>query len=78
MKLIGGKPLSPLIGDDDEWIEHDYGGPVTYQNKRCSTVFKDVKDGPAYDIQSGPRIAITFPYMPQDARVPLPILEVST
>ena len=48
-KLLNFKPLSPLTGKDDEWVEHDYGNRKTYQNKRCSTVFKD-EDGQAYDI----------------------------
>jgi hypothetical protein len=49
-KLHDFKPLSPLTGEDDEWVKHDYeGAPVVYQNKRCSTVFKD-EDGNAYDI----------------------------
>jgi len=46
-KLLRFKPLSPLTGEDDEWYEHDHG---TFQNKRCSSVFKDGKDGEAYDI----------------------------
>lgn len=49
-KLMVFKPLSPLTGEDDEWIKHDYGveKPV-YQNIRRSTVFKE-EDGTAYDI----------------------------
>lgn len=46
-KLLKFKPLSPLTGEDDEWFEYMYG---VYQNKRCSTVFKQGKDGEAYDI----------------------------
>jgi hypothetical protein len=49
-KLLKFKPLSPLTGEDDEWIEHDHGDQKMYQNKRCSSVFKDRKDGQAYDI----------------------------
>jgi hypothetical protein len=49
-KLLAYKPLSSLTGEDDEWIEHDYGVPPSYQNKRKSSVFKDGKDGQAYDI----------------------------
>ena len=49
-KLMDFKPLSPLTGEDDEWVKHDYGvNDVTYQNKRCSSVFKD-GDGECYDI----------------------------
>jgi hypothetical protein len=46
-KLMRFKPLSPLTGEDDEWIEHNHD---MYQNKRCSSVFKESKDGQAYDI----------------------------
>ena len=50
-KLMDFKPLSPLTGEDDEWIKHDYGvNDVTYQNKRRSSVFKD-GDGQCYDIE---------------------------
>jgi hypothetical protein len=50
-KLLRFKPLSPLTGEDDEWYEHNYGpSGKTYQNKRCSSVFKESKDGQAYDI----------------------------
>lgn len=37
-RLIAGKPLSPLTGADDEWVDHENG---TFQNKRCGTVFKE-------------------------------------
>ena len=39
--LLAHKPLSPLTGADDEWMEIDDG---LWQNKRASNVFKD-KDG---------------------------------
>lgn len=44
------EPLSPLTGEDDEWI--DQSGPTgspLYQNRRCPTVFKDER-GNAYHI----------------------------
>ena len=46
-RLAMFKPLAPLTGEDDEWTEHADG---TFQNKRCSSIFKDGKDGRAYDI----------------------------
>ena len=50
-KLLNFKPLSPLTGDDDEWTEvSSISGYPHFQNKRCSSVFKDGKDGEAYDI----------------------------
>lgn len=50
-KLMSFKPLTPLTGEDDEWVEvSQYGdGSMRYQNKRLSSVFKD-KDGSCYDI----------------------------
>lgn len=48
-KLLRYEPLSPLTGDDDEWTKLDYDDDTTYQNKRCSHVFKDA-NGNAYDI----------------------------
>ena len=50
-KLLKFKPLSPLTGEDDEWSDvSSISGKPYYQNKRCSSVFKDGKDGQAYDI----------------------------
>jgi len=49
-KLLAFKPLTPLTGEDDEWMhvyDDDNGDPV-YQNVRLSSVFKG-PDG-AYDI----------------------------
>jgi hypothetical protein len=48
-KLMDFKPLSPLTGSDDEWVKHDYGSGIMYQNKRRSSVFKDANDE-CYDI----------------------------
>lgn len=50
-KLAKFEPLVPLTGEDWEWSERlDYGIEPSYQNRRCSHVFKDA-DGKAYDIQ---------------------------
>lgn len=50
-KLMRFKPLSPLTGEDDEWTEVTrMSGYPHFQNKRCGSVFKDGKDGEAYDI----------------------------
>lgn len=82
MKLIAGKPISPLMGTDDEWVEVTSG---VFQNKRCSSVFKDPRfyDGKlAYDIDNpnNPRGAITFPYQPEDfmVKIKMPIFEIET
>ena len=49
-KLMSFKPLTPLTGEDDEWVEvSQYGdGTPHYQNKRLSSVFKD--NTGSYDI----------------------------
>lgn len=82
--LLNFKPITPLLGTDDEWVpvhySHNYG--QTYQNKRCSSVFKD-NDG-VTDIDSAravwpngsitfgsncrPYIGITFPYTPGNVK----------
>ena len=50
-KVLMFKPLSPLTGEDDEWTNvSEISGTPHYQNKRLSSVFKDGKDGEAYDI----------------------------
>ena len=46
-KLAAFEPITPLTGDDSEWVEVSNG---VYQNKRNSAVFKDKTqfDGQAY------------------------------
>lgn len=43
-RLLGFKPLSPLTGEPNEWVDvhTDEEGNITYQNSRCSGVFKQV------------------------------------
>lgn len=50
-KLLRFDPLTPLTGEDNEWVDVGYsdGSTPLYQNKRASRVFKDA-DGSAYDI----------------------------
>lgn len=49
-KLAKFDPITPLTGEDWEWSERlDYGIEPTYQNKRCSAVFKDA-NGECYYI----------------------------
>lgn len=75
-KLLRWEPLSPLTGGDDEWEECEDG---IFQNKRCSRVFKNGKDGQAYDIRGkvfvfpngcsytsrDSTVYIKFPYAPK-------------
>jgi len=77
-RLIAGKCLSPLTGEQDEWLDHGQG---VLQNRRISSVFKDPRfhgGERAYDLDNpaGPREPIEFPYFPQDARVSSPIVEI--
>lgn len=74
-RLAKFEPLTPLTGEDDEWNQIADG---TWQNKRCSRVFKDA-EGRAYDIEgrvfrepSGAcytsrdsRVYVAFPYEPK-------------
>lgn len=75
-KLANFEPVCPLTGNDDEWNEV---GDNVYQNNRCSHVFKQGKDGVAYDIEGKifkesdgccytsieSRVNVTFPYTPK-------------
>jgi len=88
-KLAMFEPLSPITGEDHEWIEVGKG---VFQNKRCSRVFKqaDRFNGQAYDINGrvfydsngcyfanmNSCIPITFPYTPMTEA--WEILEVPT
>ena len=74
-KLLRWEPLSPLTGGDDEWCEVS---DELFQNKRLSHVFKNGKDGQAYDIEGkvfvepdgcsytsrDSLVYIEFPYVP--------------
>lgn len=75
-RLIAGKPLTPIMGTDDEWFMPDIQG-CYMQNKRCSTIFKKTKDGRAYDINvDDGRSPITFPYWPDNATVRSPTMKI--
>lgn len=75
-RLIAGKCLSPLTGEDDEWVFHYDDGMA--QNRRCSTVFKKIGTSEAWDIDNpkGPREPITFPYWPERAEVMSPVVKI--
>lgn len=75
MRLIAGKPLSPLTGNSDEWMEVT---PRLRQNIRCSTVFNDITTGNSYNVDTPGRPTITFPYWPEEAQVREPVCEVET
>lgn len=80
-KALSFEPLSPLTGEDNEWVCVDEG---LLQNKRCSRVFKD--DTGAYDVEgkifrepSGAcytsiesRVPVQFPYTPTTTYIDVP------
>ena len=44
-RLADYKPLSPLTGEEDEWMDlREFGDKVTQQNKRYFGLFRDNKD----------------------------------
>jgi hypothetical protein len=43
--LANYKPLSPITGEDQEWME---AGEGVFQNRRCLALFKKGKDGKPY------------------------------
>lgn len=53
-KVANFKPLIGITGKDEEWgAVRDLGvGGSWYQNKRCSAIFKDGKDGRPYYIDA--------------------------
>jgi len=54
-RLANYEPLQPITGKDEEWVEvskHTDTGKEWYQNKRCSALFKDGKDGKPYYIEA--------------------------
>lgn len=81
-KLLDFKPIAPLTGADSEWLECGNG---VFQNRRCSSVFKDRArfDGQPYDIDAvvfrepgggcfggqGSAQVIAFPYTPRTVYV---------
>jgi len=80
-KLSRFEPLSPLTGEDDEWMEV---GPGVFQNRRCAHVFKDETgayniDGKVFREPGGfcytnrdSRVYVTFPYEPSTEYVDIP------
>ena len=50
VRLIDGRPLTPIVESMDSWNEtrHDDDGSYHYQNKRMSSLFKDVRGDGSY------------------------------
>lgn len=81
-RLAEFKPITPLTGEDDEWVVHEKGdGTMMYQNKRYYAVFKEGRNGRAYNSEGkifskdggktwftskDSRIYIDFPYTVPD------------
>jgi len=53
-KLCLFQPIAPITGIDEEWCEVTElnDGKPMFQNKRCSALFKEGKDGDAYYIDA--------------------------
>jgi hypothetical protein len=53
-KLANFEPLLPITGKDEEWgdVKDLESGKPWYQNRRCSALFKDGKDGKPYFIHA--------------------------
>jgi hypothetical protein len=74
-RLLSRLPLTPLMGDDSEWVQVSEN---LWQNKRCYRIFKD-NNGRAWDIEGkvfvnpdgstytdeSSKVFIEFPYMPR-------------
>lgn len=69
-RLLDYLPLSPLSGEDDEWVDTGFENgdqnPLL-QNKRCSRVFRAWYQGRGWEAwiinDEGRRTPISFPYM---------------
>lgn len=85
-KLLKKEPLTPLTGDEDEWISDDEQWDV---NLRCSRVFREKSTGKCYDIHGkmfisfvngqnvvssnvDSHVLITFPYTPKTEYIEIP------
>ena len=67
--LIDHKPLTPISGDDDEWVEvwKDYKEhKTTYQNNRYSALFKDVYDDGLIEYHDNDRFVCVNKNNPHD------------
>jgi hypothetical protein len=63
--LAQGLPITPLTGDESEWEDRSsVSGYPIWQNKRCSSVFKDLNGPYRVDSDSNRRTEISFPCQP--------------
>ena len=89
MRCLAGKPLSPITGADDEWLD-PMGDGIMLQNKRCGSVFKDWRseDGHLSETAGQGKLTIhdidnpgwdgSFPYWSDRAEVASPVVEFET
>lgn len=88
--LINFRRLSPLKGDDNEWLDITdiNDGHTLFQNKRCVTVFKnedcaynmeafifEYPDGKRFITKNSIGRIDCFPYTPNPVIVPIPFPE---
>jgi hypothetical protein len=50
-RVANYRPLTPLTGNDDEWME-TFVDATSLQNKRYSSIFKEIKTGKTYRIDA--------------------------
>ena len=89
-RLLAFKCLTPLTNAEDEWMDvSEYGlgnrwkDAKILQSRRISSVFKEVRENGeefAYDLDhpQGRDFAITFPYLPTEARVADPTMVIES
>lgn len=74
-KCLRDLPLSPLTGEDDEWLSGHFEDGMS-QNIRCGSVFKKDAIGKCWDIDN-PKRDGTFPYSPEQRNLD-PVIKVNT
>lgn len=60
-RMVKHKPLTPVDGNDDEWHEGDQiGNRMSYQNKRCTSLFKNIYDDGHIEYSDVQRTTVYF------------------
>lgn len=78
MRLIAGQPLTPLTGNDDEWMDRSdiNDGDPLWQNIRAPSVFKNKERAWDNDGDKPQHQHITFPYDPVTKLPASPVVEL--
>lgn len=51
IKLLNDETLTEMTGNDDEWIKAEDLGDNIFQNKRCPSIFKEIKKDGTIDVK---------------------------